>query len=352
MPYVQVSTQTGCFEFCYSIATPLSHAATEIVPNIPSIIFIHSGYLAQEVFECQFDDPGLRQFNLIAIDMRGCGDTRGIIRDALFTPTESAEDIAKIMVKLNLPPCHIFGLSNGCTVALELAIAHPERVLSLILCSPVTPQELKEIASYRLEMFRLWDSIENPEPDSNDVSSESFDDLFNVATKLLFNHQTSSILDALCRIGMANAVRNWSGSKETLHQSFKVHIEWFLERRVIPKDMLAKLRGPVTVIYCSEDNAYPLENAENLTKKLEAAGVSDVSLHKTHGAHFGNVTNPKAYAPQCIDLIRRMMNAIFRINRVIYNTVVAYHSPESQTRKLPTPFTKTLEKFGYDPDDE
>jgi len=46
----------------------------------------------------QFADKNLRQFNLIGIDMRGSGDTEGVIGEAIFTPTESAADIEQIMV--------------------------------------------------------------------------------------------------------------------------------------------------------------------------------------------------------------------------------------------------------------
>lgn len=43
---------------------------------------------------------------------------------------------------LDLPPLHIFGLSIGSSVALEVATAHPEGVLSLTLCSPLPSIEV------------------------------------------------------------------------------------------------------------------------------------------------------------------------------------------------------------------
>jgi len=47
----------------------------------------------------QFADRNLRQFNLIGIDMRGFGDTEGVIGEAMFTPTDSAADVEQIMVR-------------------------------------------------------------------------------------------------------------------------------------------------------------------------------------------------------------------------------------------------------------
>ena len=120
MPYVDVTYPTGSFSFAYAIATPTSYSADEIVPDLPCIIFLHSGYVGKEVFECtsllhaaprpdtdltrflltvQFSDRRLRQFNLIAIDMRGYGDTQGWIGDMPCTPAESARDVEQVMVR-------------------------------------------------------------------------------------------------------------------------------------------------------------------------------------------------------------------------------------------------------------
>ncbi len=51
----------------------------------------------------QFCDANLRRFNLIAVDMRGYGETIGTIGDAQFTPSESAADVDQIMVCSQLP---------------------------------------------------------------------------------------------------------------------------------------------------------------------------------------------------------------------------------------------------------
>lgn len=117
MPHIRISTSSGPIDFRYTITTPNSLSATEVVENLPTILFLHSGYLAQEVFEgkisclraecrvcsgpysiAQFADSRLRQFNLVAFDMRGYGETYGYIGNVRYTPTESAADVAKLMV--------------------------------------------------------------------------------------------------------------------------------------------------------------------------------------------------------------------------------------------------------------
>ena len=60
---------------------------------------VHSNLHRLTPMSGQFADRNLRQFNLIGIDMRGFGDTVGVIGEAMFTPTDSAADVEQIMVR-------------------------------------------------------------------------------------------------------------------------------------------------------------------------------------------------------------------------------------------------------------
>lgn len=85
--------------------------------------------------------------------MRSHGETVGGV-PADFRRFHAAEDVCEFMVcahetfqvmlvlhpvqkALKLPPCHLFGLSLGACVALQIAVSHPERVLSLFMLSPL-----------------------------------------------------------------------------------------------------------------------------------------------------------------------------------------------------------------------
>jgi hypothetical protein len=57
MPHIDITTATGLFSFCYHIATPNSDSADNIEPNRPTVIFLHAGYAAQEIFECEIHSP-------------------------------------------------------------------------------------------------------------------------------------------------------------------------------------------------------------------------------------------------------------------------------------------------------
>jgi hypothetical protein len=57
MPHINITTAAGLFSFCYYIATPNSNSADNIEANLPTVIFLHAGYAAQEVFECEIHSP-------------------------------------------------------------------------------------------------------------------------------------------------------------------------------------------------------------------------------------------------------------------------------------------------------
>lgn len=104
----------------------------------------------------QFADPGLRKFNLVALDLRVHGLTIG--RWPWIGPIDVTEDVRYFMVcssrpyppgsdnskdAIKLPPCHIFSMSSTCDVALELAAKYSDRVLSMVLCSPLSRKDVR-----------------------------------------------------------------------------------------------------------------------------------------------------------------------------------------------------------------
>ncbi|KAF9486262.1 alpha/beta-hydrolase [Pholiota conissans] len=346
MPFVDIETSSGPFSFAYAIATPTSHSAKQIAPKLPCILFIHSIYIGQECFEFQFADRSLRQFNLISIDMRGHGETKGVMGGEVFTPTETAADINLIMEKLNLPPCHIFGLSNGCTVALNLAVSYPNRVLSLTLCSPVPPQEPEEIVTGLLEVFQYWLLRSKPAEGQADFDEEMEMEVMVGANQFLYNYKDKSSrhVQAILEYGLYKAQRCWAGSPEKIKNCEAVNVDWVLKRKPIPLEQLGKISVPVSIIHCYEDVPYPLQYSTDWKERLLGAGVKNVSLHEVPGAHYGNVTDPE------------------EINRILYSTVTSCYPEPIEKETLPgsptvssrlmTPFTASLtQAVGYDPGD-
>lgn len=70
-------------------------------------------------------------FRVVALDTRGHGKSpRGT---APFTLAQFAEDLGHFMDALGMGSAHLFGFSDGANIAMLFALAHPDRVLSLVL---------------------------------------------------------------------------------------------------------------------------------------------------------------------------------------------------------------------------
>jgi pimeloyl-ACP methyl ester carboxylesterase len=70
-------------------------------------------------------------FDVIAYDHRGVGASTHL--DGEITIVEMAEDAAGLLEALGVEAAHVVGFSMGGMIAQELALAHPERVLTLTL---------------------------------------------------------------------------------------------------------------------------------------------------------------------------------------------------------------------------
>ena len=56
----------------------------------------------------------------------------------------SARSILSVLDRLSISTCHVYGHNGGATVAVELALNHPKRVVSLLLDAPVAVEALLE----------------------------------------------------------------------------------------------------------------------------------------------------------------------------------------------------------------
>jgi len=72
-----------------------------------------------------------RDFEVIVYDHRGVGASSRL--EGPVTTTQLAQDAAGLLAALGIESAHVFGISMGGMVAQELALAHPERLLTLIL---------------------------------------------------------------------------------------------------------------------------------------------------------------------------------------------------------------------------
>jgi pimeloyl-ACP methyl ester carboxylesterase len=108
------------------------------------LILIHGLGSSSRDWEFQVDSFA-EHFQVITLDLRGHGRSskpKGPYSIRLF-----AEDTARLIKELGLPPGHVQGISLGGMVAFQLALVYPDLVRSLVITNStpdMVPRSLKE----------------------------------------------------------------------------------------------------------------------------------------------------------------------------------------------------------------
>ena len=102
----------------------------EVCGTGEAILLIHAG-----IADCRMWDEQVSQLSLhhvvIRCDLRGFGRTpRGSVRFSHY------RDVATLLDSLGIRRVHVVGASFGGRVAIDFALAYPQRIRSLILCAP------------------------------------------------------------------------------------------------------------------------------------------------------------------------------------------------------------------------
>ncbi|THV05379.1 alpha/beta-hydrolase [Dendrothele bispora CBS 962.96] len=337
MPTVKVKSSTGKTEYRYTISTPKSASTKSIDKNLPTVLFLHAVYIPQEVFVQQFGDPKLRRFNLVTLDHRGHGETSGDKPPEGYGQVEAAEDIAKFMEALKLPPCHIVGLSLGTIIGLQLAVSYPEKVQSLFLMSPLGLEEPEDIADGRQEIYEVWcEGFNGSTPDEAVLLDAAYG-----AVQLAFSNRSTTLINALVGRMFGFAKKNWGPKDFDLYRRMTVDI--FTNRKPQTMEALSSLRQaqiPVGLVHALGDVAYPLEYTKELMKHLTDAGVQ-VSLAEIPDApHFVNVDPSNGF--------------VCRVNSFMHDFFIKHSKQQAAPipKDVTNPFEQTLRKNGWDPEED
>ena len=112
----------------YEVAGPDTPRATDAEP--PTVVLLHNIFCDRRVFT--YPTAVLQaNFRTIAVDFRGHGET-AVPRRA-YKVADLVADVAAILDKEKVPRATLVGLSLGATVAMEFALAHPDRTVGLVL---------------------------------------------------------------------------------------------------------------------------------------------------------------------------------------------------------------------------
>lgn len=110
--------------------SPESGIFYETTGKGPDLIFIHGGQMDRRIWNPQIV-PFAERFRVIRYDVRGYGSS-----PAPRAPYSDVQDLLAVMEAAKVEQAHIVGLSLGGRIAIDFALAHPDRVLTLSLSGP------------------------------------------------------------------------------------------------------------------------------------------------------------------------------------------------------------------------
>lgn len=100
------------------------------------VVFVHGAFSDHRVWEPQREASADR-FRFIAFTQRYFGTSKWSDSGEQYSQVTHAADLAEFIRKLDVGPVYIVGRSYGATVAIRMALQHPELVLGVIAQEPV-----------------------------------------------------------------------------------------------------------------------------------------------------------------------------------------------------------------------
>jgi pimeloyl-ACP methyl ester carboxylesterase len=100
----------------------------------PPLVLLHGGGSTIETSFGNVVPSFAATRQVIAFEQQGHGHTADIV-DRPFTFEQSADDAVALLEYLRIEKADFFGYSNGGSIALQIAIRHPERVRKLVVAS-------------------------------------------------------------------------------------------------------------------------------------------------------------------------------------------------------------------------
>lgn len=240
--------------------------AYQVVGKGATLVLIHAGGLNQDMWSTQLQALQ-SDYQIITYDVRGHGQS--LAKDESIP---EIDDLRAILESERIAQAHILGLSFGAILALDFALAYPQKVDKLVLASP----GLVGFQEQNPEFLRLISPYINA-IQKND-STEMLDRL-----RILTLGTTQRRLAVEIEDYVAQSLKGY------LAKGSHLRIPNLKENNPVAK--LNTLKMPTLIMYGTKDFSYILRNAQKLLEDIETAQA--VSLEET--SHLINLESPKAF---------------------------------------------------------
>lgn len=205
---------------------------------------------------------------IIAVEEQGHGRTTD--RDAPVRFETSADDVAALLKQLRVEQADLFGFSNGASVALQVAVRHPQLVRRLVFASSLTKRDGAQP--------QLWEHI----------------------AKADFSNMPQPLQDAFLKVNPDPAKLRVMQEKD---------LERMRSFRDVPDADLKAIHARTLVVTGDRDVARP-EHAVELTRLIPDARL--LILPSGHGDYLGEALttpNPSRYPEMTALLLDAFIDA-------------------------------------------
>jgi pimeloyl-ACP methyl ester carboxylesterase len=113
------------------------HYYTNLNQEGERLLLVHGNAISARFFEKLI--AALTGFNVVAPDLRGYGATEHAPADATIGLRDYSEDVEALAQELGWERFHLLGWSLGGEIAMQYAIDHPERIITLTLHATGSP---------------------------------------------------------------------------------------------------------------------------------------------------------------------------------------------------------------------
>ncbi|HSQ61102.1 MAG TPA: alpha/beta hydrolase, partial [Acidobacteriota bacterium] len=231
------------------------------------LVLLHGGGSTIEVTFGRILPDFARGRKVVAIEEQGHGRTTD--RDAPVAFETSADDVAALLRHLKIRQADLFGFSNGASVALQVAIRHPDLVRKLVFASSFTKREGAPP--------EFWAYMKQAD----------------------FSNMPQPLKDAFLRV-------NPDESKlRTMHDKDANRMRNFTD---VPDALVASVRAPTLIVIGDRDVAKP-EHAVELTRLIPGARL--LVLPGGHGDYIGEqvmTQRPTRYPELTVGLIEEFLD--------------------------------------------
>jgi pimeloyl-ACP methyl ester carboxylesterase len=215
------------------------HGRSEGVP----LVLLHGGGSTIEVTFGRVLPLFARSRRVIAVEEQGHGRTSD--REGPVRFESSADDVAALLGYLEVGEADVFGFSNGASVALQVAIRHPDLVRRLVFASSITRRDGAPP--------EFWAAIEKAD----------------------FSNMPQPLKDAFLRVTPDPR------RLKTMHDKDAARMRGFAD---VPDELVRSVRAPTLIVLGDRDIVTP-EHAVALTRLIPDARL--LILPGGHGDYLG-----------------------------------------------------------------